>query len=78
MTPQLQALKAALDRFDRLPLGIERHDARDALIDAAVLCGFDMAKAVENWARYQVAVGEAQEQFAEIEEREAETREMFS
>jgi hypothetical protein len=78
MTPKLQTLKAALEAYDRLPpTGRAGQEAHKALIAAVNAAGFDPKRAAEDWARYQVAVGEAADQINPVEEPEPESMELF-
>ena len=80
MSPKLETLKAALKRLDDNPWGRDHAEAAAALQAAAKAAGYDPKRAIADWARYQIAVGEAADQVAEpVEhERDPETREMFA
>lgn len=78
MSPKLQAMKTALERMDKTPSwGSAYADAQKALHAAATAAGFTPQRAVEDWARYQVAVGDAAEQLVEVEEPEPASGELF-
>lgn len=78
MTPKLQTVKDALQRMDKGPQwGAVHNENRATLMRAVNAAGFDPKRAAEDWARYQIAVGEAVDQVAEVEEPEDETAELF-
>jgi hypothetical protein len=78
MTPKLEALRDALQRLDKIGgYGREREEAHAAVVAAARAAGFSQHRAAEDWARYQVAVGESAEQLVEVEEPEPESMELF-
>jgi hypothetical protein len=78
MTPKLEALRDALQRLDKIAgYGREREEAHAAVVAAARAAGFSQHRAAEDWARYQVAVGESAEQLVEVEEPEPDSMELF-
>lgn len=78
MSPKFQALKAALERLDKTPSwGSAYINAQKALHAAATAAGFTPQRAVEDWVRYQVAVGESAEQLVEVEEPDPLSGELF-
>ena len=78
MTPKLQALKDALAAFDGLAVcSFGRGDARKRLNEAATAAGFQPSRAVEDWARYQVAVAESAERLSEAAEQDPEQAGLF-
>lgn len=78
MSPKLEALKAALEKLDDPKIwGAAREVAVKALQSACTAAGFSMSRAIEDWARYQVAVGESAEQLVEVVEPEPEQEGLF-
>lgn len=78
MTPKLEAVKTALERMDKAsPYSFGFSDVQKDFLAAAIAAGFDPKRAAEDWARYQVAVGESAEQLAEVEEPEPEQEGLF-
>lgn len=78
MSPKLQAVKAALERIDDPQVwGRSREVVVKELQSACTAAGFSMSRAIEDWARYQVAVGESTEQLVEVVEPEPEQEGLF-